>query len=180
MIFINRFIMKILKILQLILISFPLLSCGFYKPVDQRTMPDTAKAKARKNVEEGRGVSMGGILNRKTTYEFSTSNPLWRASLEILDFMPLSTVDYSGGMIVTDWYSENNNEKESIKISVRFLSNEVRSDSVKIIIHKKNCSTVQNCKTVLLNKSKISEELTSTIIRKAALLQVEDKKKKKR
>ena len=143
-------------------------------------MPDTAKAKARKNVEEGRGVNMGGILNRKTTYEFSTSNPLWRASLEILDFMPLSTVDYSGGMIVTDWYSENNNEKESIKISVRFLSNEVRSDSVKIIIHKKNCSTSQNCKTVLLSKSKISEELTSTIIRKAALLQVEDNKKKKK
>ena len=172
--------MKILKILQLILISSSLLSCGLYKPVDQRTMPDTAKAKARKNVEEGRGVNMGGILNRKTTYEFSTSNPLWRASLEILDFMPLSTVDYSGGMIVTDWYSENNNEKESIKISVRFLSNEVRSDSVKIIIHKKNCSTSQNCKTVLLSKSKISEELTSTIIRKAALLQVEDNKKKKK
>ena len=75
-----------------------------------------AKAKARKNVEEGRGVNIGGILNRSTTYEFSTSNPLWRASLEILDFMPLSTVDYSGGMIVTDWYSENNNDKEAIKI----------------------------------------------------------------
>ena len=102
-------------------------------------MPDTAKAKARKNVEEGRGVNIGGVLNRKTTYEFSTSNPLWRASLEILDFMPLSTVDYSGGMIVTDWYSESNNDKESIKISVRFLSNEVRSDSVKVTIHKKNC-----------------------------------------
>ena len=171
--------MKIIKILYLIIISFFLYSCGLYKPVDQRTMPDTAKAKARKNVEEGRGVNIGGVLNRKTTYEFSTSNPLWRASLEILDFMPLSTVDYSGGMIVTDWYSESNSDKESIKISVRFLSNEVRSDSVKITIHKKNCSSVQSCKTVLLNKSKISEELTTTIIRKAALLQVEDKNKKK-
>ena len=46
-------------------------------------------------------------VGSKTTYEFSTSNPMWRASLEVLDFIPLSTVDYSGGMIITDWYSED-------------------------------------------------------------------------
>ena len=34
---------------------------------------------------------------------------MWRASLEILDFLPFSTVDYSGGMIITDWYSDDNN-----------------------------------------------------------------------
>ena len=64
------------------------------------------------------------MMNRKgkTNYEFSTSNPMWRASLETLDFLPLTTVDYSGGMIITDWYSDNNSQSESIKISVRFLS----------------------------------------------------------
>ena len=61
---------------------------------------------------------------------------MWRASLEILDFLPLTTVDYSGGMIITDWYSENSSN-ESIKITVRFLANEVRADSLKIIVHKK-------------------------------------------
>ena len=65
---------------------------------------------------------------------------MWRASLETLDFLPLTTVDYSGGMIITDWYSENNNNNESIKITVRFLSNEIRSDSLKLIVHKKNCN----------------------------------------
>ena len=95
-------------------------------------MPDTAKAKARKNIEEGRGVTLGNVLNRKgnTNYEFSTSNPMWRASLEILDFLPISTVDYSGGMIISDWYSENNVSNDSIKITIRFLSNEIRTDSL--------------------------------------------------
>ena len=92
-------------------------------------MPDGAEAKARKNIEEGKGVSISGLIKRRggsaTNYEFSTSNPMWRASLEILDFLPLSTVDYSGGMIITDWYSESNSD-ESIKITIRFLSNEVR------------------------------------------------------
>ena len=101
------------------------------------------KKEQEKNVEEGRGASIKrNIGNRgKTNYEFSTSNPMWRASLEILDFLPLTTVDYSGGMIITDWYSDNSKFNESIKITIRFLSNEVRSDSLKIIVHKKNCSS---------------------------------------
>mgnify|MGYP001232629961 CR=1 FL=1 len=153
-----------------------------YKKVDQRQMPDGADAKARKNIEEGKGVSIGGLMGNRgkgaTNYEFSTSNPMWRASLEILDFMPLTTVDYSGGMIISDWYSESAKSNESIKISVRFLANEVRSDSIKVIVHKKNCSSQQTCKTILLNNSKIKEELTSSILRKAALLKDQDKKKK--
>ena len=72
-------------------------------------MPDTAKAKARKNLEEGKGVSLGGLLgkNRGGSFEFSSSNPMWKATLETLDFLPMSTVDYSGGIIITDWYTDN-------------------------------------------------------------------------
>ena len=105
-----------------------------------KNRPLTAKEKREKNIEEGRGAFLGTLLGRGgkgTTYEFSTSNPMWRASFETLDFLPLTTVDYSGGIIITDWYSENNNNKEAIKITIRFLSNEIRSDSVKIILHKK-------------------------------------------
>ena len=82
--------------------------------------------------------------SKSTNYEFSTSNPLWRASLEIIDFMPLTTVDYSGGIIITDWYSDGQNFDESIKITVRFMSNEVRSDSVKIIVHNKNVKQIKH------------------------------------
>ena len=104
---------------------------------------------------------------------------MWRASLELLDFLPLSTVDYSGGVIVSDWYSDNAKSNESIKISVRFLSNEVRSDSLKIIVHKKKCLTSQSCTTFLQKNSKIVEELKRSILTKAAIFEAENKKKKK-
>ena len=141
------------KILFYSIISLLILSCNAIKPkkVDTRETPVNALERARKNVEVGRGVSLGGIISggRSTTFEFSTSNPMWRASLEVLDLIPLATLDNSGGMIISDWYSDNAKSNESIKISVRFLSNEVRSDSLKIIVHKKTCSSNQNCKIIL-------------------------------
>ena len=155
-------------------------SCGGFKKVDSRKIPVNAQERARKNVEEGRGISLKGLAgNRKTTYQFSTSNPMWRSSLEVLDFLPLTTVDYSGGIIITDWYNDSVNSNDSIKITVRFLSNEIAANSLDIIIHKKNCGTNSNC---LVNKidSKIEEEIKKTIIRKAAQLEADDKKKKKR
>ena len=153
-------------------------SCDKSKKFDP-DRPINAEGKRKKNIEEGRGASIGSILGGVggTNYEFSSSNPMWRASLETLDFLPLTTVDYSGGMIITDWYSENNN-LEAIKISIRFLSNEIRSDSVKIIIHKKTCTNNFNCTTGLLKTTTISDELRSTILKKAALYQKTDKKKK--
>ncbi len=179
----NIFKFKVPLKATLIMILLVLTACGGFKKVDQRNRPDGAQAKARKNIEEGRGVSVGGLtkgIGRGTTYEFSTSNPMWRASLETLDFLPLTTVDYSGGIIITDWYSDNNSAKESIKISLRFLSNDIRSESLKVIVHQKICSTNLNCRIVLLSKTKIKEELHSTILRKAALLEKQSKNKKKK
>ena len=177
------FKIKIPLIATLLTILLALTACGGYEKVDQRTRPDGAQAKARKNIEEGRGASIGGItrgIGRGTTYEFSSSNPMWRASLETLDFLPLTTVDYSGGVIITDWYSDNNSSKESIKISLRFLSNDIRSESLKVIVHQKICSANLNCRVVLLSNTKIKEELHTTILRKAALLEKESKNKKKK
>ena len=183
------FIKKNMKFSKLFLTIFLLISlvtvnsCGIYKKVDQRQMPDGADAKARKNIEEGKGVSIGGLIGKRgggaTNYEFSTSNPMWRASLEILDFLPLSTVDYSGGMIITDWYSESNSD-ESIKITIRFLSNEVRSDNLKIIVHKKKCVSATSCVVTQLGNNEISNELLSSIVKTAARFEREDKKKNKK
>ena len=159
-----------------------LTSCGgAFKPkkVDTRKVPIKAEDRARKNINEGRGTSLGDLVGRgrgSTTYEFSTSNPMWRASLEILDFLPLSTVDYSGGLIISDWYSDGN-ANESIKITIRFLDNKVRSENLKISVHQKVCK-INNCNVNLLSQSKISNELKTTIIRKAALLEKNSKKKK--
>ena len=177
------FKIKIPLIATLLTILLALTACGGYEKVDQRTRPDGAQAKARKNVEEGRGASIGNLtrgIGRGTTYQFSSSNPMWRASLETLDFLPLTTVDYSGGVIITDWYSDNDSSKESIKISLRFLSNDIRSESLKVIVHQKICSANLNCRVVLLSNTKIKEELHTTILRKAALLEKESKNKKKK
>ena len=158
-----------------------LTSCGgAFKPkkVDTRKVPIKAEDRARKNINEGRGSSLGDLVGRRgsTTYEFSTSNPMWRASLEILDFLPLSTVDYSGGLIISDWYSDGN-ANESIKITIRFLDNAVRTENLKISVHQKVCK-INKCNVSLLNQNKISNELKTTIIRKAALLEKNSKKKK--
>ena len=104
---------------------------------------------------------------------------MWRASLEILDFLPLTTVDYSGGIIITDWYSDNSNN-DSIKISVRFLSNEIRADNLKIIVHKKVCDKGLNCRVNLVKNSSISSELLSTILKKAAIFEKINKNKKQK
>ena len=125
------------------------------KPVDLTKEPLDPDERAKKNIEEGRGISLKNLAgNRSTNYEFSTSNPLWRATLETVDFIPLSTVDYSGGLIISDWYSDNSSDGESIKISIRFLSNEIRSDSLKIQIFRKKCLNQTDCETCLLYTSR--------------------------
>ena len=142
--------------------------------------PTDAEGKRKRNIEEGRGASLGNLLGKVgggTNYEFSSSNPMWRASLETLDFLPLTTVDYSGGVIITDWYSQNASQ-ESIKLTIRFLSNEIRSDSLKIIVHKKKCKKGLDCITNISDSNLIKDELRNTILRKAALLQKSDKEKK--
>ena len=165
-----------------LMISLAMFSCSKNRKFGSfENQPVNSQERARKNIEEGRGAGLGSLLgNRGTNFEFSSSNPMWRASLELLDFLPLSTVDYSGGVIVSDWYSDSSKSDEAIKISIRFLSNEIRSDSLKIIIHKKKCLTPQNCKTTLQANSKIVSELRSSILSKATTLEREGKNKKKR
>ena len=172
---------NLIKIIAYFFILSSIVSCGGFKKVDTRKVPISGPERAKKNIAEGRGITLGKALgnSRGTNYEFSTSNPMWRASLEILDFLPFATVDYSGGMIITDWYSENNSN-DAIKITVRFLANEVRSDSLKISVHKKECKSNMNCRTNLLKNSAIGNELRTSIIRKAAILERESKDKKKK
>ena len=176
----NITIFKILKsFVHILLISALLGSCGIYKKTDARKTPTQAKDKARDNLKTGKGASLNKILGGRrggTNFEFSSSNPLWRSSLEILDFLPLTTVDYSGGVIITDWYNDTKSSNESIKVTIRFLSNEIRSDSVKIIVHKRTCGQTNNCRVNILN-SKIKDELLTSILAKAVLMEKEPKKK---
>ena len=150
-------------------------SCGIYQPSDARKVPPAAGDKVRKNLEEGKGITLKKMVGGgSTTYQFASSNPMWRATLEILDFLPLTNVDYSGGIITTDWYNEGTASDESIKITVRFLTNEIRSDGIKIIVHKKKCNVQQQC-TVQKISSALQTELQVAILKKAVIFEEEYK-----
>ena len=172
-----------LKVSCVLFLCLILSACegGFKLPKggDARKMEMEGEKRARKNIEEGRGWSLKNVgKGGKTTYEFSTSNPLWRATFDVIDFMPLVTVDYSGGMIITDWYTDSNTTNDSLKFTIRFLSNDIRADSLKIIIHKKTCKSQSNCIITKITSNKLEDTIRSDIIKKAAILDAGSKKKK--
>ena len=151
-------------------------SCGFWDPADARKVPPSADERVKKNLEEGKGFSIMGMTDGNKgggAFQFASSNPMWRATLEILDFLPLSNVDYSGGIVTTDWYNEGTSSNESIKITIRFLSNEVRADRIKVIIHKKRCGIQQTC-TVKKVSSALENELQVAILKKAVIFAKQD------
>ena len=172
---------KNLKVIfALILSSIILISCnGKFPGADARKYPDDPKLRVKKNLEEGRGFRLSESMNKSKgsgVFEFASSNELWRASLDTIDFMPLASVNYSGGIIITDWYSNDENSNESIKISIRFLTNEIRSDALVIKIFNKKCLTLSNCVTSE-KRGNINTELKTKILKTAAIYQAEKKLK---
>ena len=177
-----RLFMKKLSLL-LIAAIFILTSCGIYKRADVKDVPVNVKERAQKNIAEGRGIRFG--KSRKGgVFDFASSNQLWRASIEILDFVPFTNASYSGGIIITDWFSGNSkveNEKRMLKITVRFLTNEIRADALKINIHEKICklNTVNDCNVNKIT-SNLENEIKLAILKKAALLEKGKFKKEKK
>ena len=172
--------MRLLKILLLLQLIFSLSSCGplAYKKTDARKVSPNPEERVKKNLEEGRGFKIIDA-NRKlsTTYDFASSNELWRATLDTIDFMPLTTANYSGGIIVTDWYSDNQNLNENIKITVRFLTNEIRSDALDLKIFYRKCDSLNKCK-IFEKEGNLSKELKKEILKKASTYQKQAKDKK--
>ena len=162
------------KVLLLSLLSLILLnSCSGIpeaikpKPTDARKVSPDAEDRVKKNMEEGRGFKLFK-KNKGGEFEFANSNSLWRGTLETIDFMPLLSVDYGGGIIITDWFNDSADDNESIKIVINFLSNEIRADALGIKIFKKVCTSAVKCKTTV-TKSNLNEELKLTILKKAAI-----------
>ena len=170
------------KFIIFIIIFFTFTSCakeGFFKPGDARKISPDPRERVKKNLEEGKGFRLNnaiGARGRGTNFEFASSNELWRATLDVLDFMPLTSANYSGGIVITDWYSEQGSPDESIKITIRFLSNEVRSDAIDVDIFYKKCIATNNCK---INKQdgQLKKEITKQILAKAAIYKKQSKDK---
>ena len=118
---------KILTLVALLSFLIVLNSCGIYRKTDAKEFPPDPNLRVQKNMEEGRGFRLLKKKNSSGTFEFANSNPLWRASLDTIDFMPLLSVDYGGGLIITDWYNSSQENNESIKLTIKFLSNEIKT-----------------------------------------------------
>ena len=157
---------------------FILNSCGLYKRSDIKDNPVNVDERVKRNLEEGRGFRFGRGATRGGDFDFASSNPLWRSAVDVLDFVPLTNASYSGGIIITEWFSSENsteNTNRELKITVRFMSNEIRADAIKVLVFEKSCIQ-NNCKTKKI-KSKLEGELKLAILKKAALFEREDFKK---
>ena len=174
--------------LFILVISAFILSCkgpdGKFKipGSDARKFPADPKERVKKNLEEGRGFRLNNVFDgpKGGVFDFASSNELWRASLDTIDFMPLLSVNYSGGIIVTDWYSsEESLSGESVKISIRFLTNEIRADALDIKVFNRKCNNVSNCIINQVN-DELAPELTKQILKKATLYKQEAKEKDKK
>tara|TARA_B100000686_G_C16626749_1_gene882300 strand:- start:441 stop:1052 length:612 start_codon:yes stop_codon:yes gene_type:complete len=173
----SKYALSLLSIISILLVS-----CGPLKPkyTDLRKIPGDPKLKREKNIREGKGFRVMGMIEGNKgsgNFQFASSNEMWRASLELLEFTPLSNVDYSGGVIITDWFSESS-EQDSVKITIRFLSTEIRADGIKVIIHKKICkkNDKTNCKVVQDNTT-LGQEIKLAILKKAAVIEEAERDK---
>ena len=168
--------MKNISILLTLLILIS--SCGIYKKTDARKVPVNADERVAKNINEGRGFRLGALgKSSGGDFLFASSNPLWRASLEKLNFTPLGVADYGGGIIITEWFGDKSS-KDQIKITVRFLTNEIRSDAIDITIHKKNCDNLNNCSIDVIQNS-TNNEIKIAILKRASELYTQDIEKKR-
>ena len=144
---------------------------------NQEKFEPNADVRAREFADKNPITLFKDSKNNNTNFEFGTSNVLWRASLKTLDFMPLTTVDYSGGIIITDWYTEGKLNREQIKIQIRFVSTDLRSESIQVISYKKICETNNECTNIAGNEN-FNREIKDLIINTARQIKIEENKKK--
>ena len=167
-----------LNFILILTILATLNSCGLYKRSDVKDNPVNVQDRVKKNIQEGRGGRLGKGATRGGDFDFASSNPLWRGAVDVLDFVPLTNASYSGGIIITEWFSAENNSgstSRELKLTIRFMTNEIRADALQVIVFEKSC--VQNdCKTKKI-KSKLESELKLAILKKAALFEKDDFKK---
>ena len=173
----NKYPNSIFSILFTIFLIFFVTSCGLYKKSDARKVSPNPDERVKSNMEKGQGFRLKNLTKRGNgNFQFASSNEMWRATLDVLDFAPLGNVDYSGGLIITDWFNDPAEPRNSLKITVRFLSNEIRADGLEIILHKKTCNQNLEC-TVKKYLSKTSNEIKLAILKRATKISKMDQDK---
>ena len=168
---------KITKLVTLLFILTSLSSCGsnVFKRADVKDVPINVNERVKKNIEEGRGIRFGKGNAQGGVFDFASSNELWRASIEVLDFVPFTNASYSGGILITEWFdggsNDNSKSNRDLKITVRFLTNEIRSDALSVSIHEKICKINNSSCSVKKISSNLENEIKVAILKRAAFLE---------
>ena len=173
---------KLFKFFAITIFTLSLLnSCNWYKRSDIKDNPVNVDDRVKRNIQEGRGFRFGRGATRGGDFDFASSNPLWRGAIDVMDFVPLTNASYSGGIIITEWFSSKNNSENNreLKITIQFMTNEIRADAIKVLVFEKSCNQNNNCQTKKI-KSKLEGELKLAILKKAALFEKDDFKKFKK
>ncbi len=173
----------LLRLITLFFLTIILTSCGpfKYERADVKDSPINDADMRKRNIEQGRGFTLpiGKGSGGGGNFSFANANELWRATLDVLDFTPLSNVDYGGGIIITDWYSNENDLNQSIKISIQFLSDEIRADGLLVKIYQKQCNSQTNCAVQTL-ESDLNQEIKLAILKKASQMKLDNRKKRRK
>ena len=169
-----HFLKKYFIFLFLIFFTFSGCSNNIFRRADVKDTPINVNDRVKKNIEEGRGIRFGKQSSSGGTFDFASSNELWRASMDVLNFVPFSNASYSGGILITEWFDGNSNvknEKRDLKITVRFLTNEIRADALDISVHERVCQSNGTGCNVNKIMSNIEPEIKLAILKRAAILQ---------
>ena len=150
-------------------------------PFNLATDPDLALSDAENRLRTG-----GGLLGKRANFSFlgrgdKTSsqitnigmpiNPyLWRASLETISFMPLSSTDPFAGTIITDWYTAVTSQGERCKLNIFINGEELKTDNLKV---SSFCQTLKNNQWVNMpSQTKENKSLENVILNEAKKLKL--------
>ena len=143
------------------------------KKTPEASMKERILARDNSGIFNSAKSGIGG-----TTYEFATSNVLWRASLQSLQDIPIASANYSGGVLISDWI-DSNASGTSYKIQVNFKSNELATTSLEIKTFLKKCSANYTSCKLSNGSAETNAEIKNKILNIARVLKIEDDKKKK-
>lgn len=174
----------------LVLISFTLAGCGGEEGLRSEAKYPTGADRGAEGQDiyaepgsifgsSGDGITLFGDKKRKGPdggSGMAINSYLWRASLDTVSFMPLSSADPFGGVIITDWYQPEDTPEERFKANVFILSRELRTDGVTVKLFRQE---KQNGQWVDVEPSdKAQTRLEDVILTRARAMYVADKRAK--
>ncbi len=154
-----------MKLIIIILLTIMLVSCtSNYEVPSEKNEPGLFSKDTKK------GVSISDFLNKDPYGDksFYINSFLWRASLDVLSFAPFQSTDAFGGIIVTEWYKKNQNDKQ-IKLIATIKSRELRSEGIKLKVFIKNKSNEISEDIILAKK------IENLILTEARRLRIQNK-----